>query len=81
MLQTEGKQKWDYPALLNFRKTYLTNNKRSGIAKKVDQEIKSQNPLKPAITKKSVTLASNASNGEFRRKRKLSQKAHCEILH
>ena len=64
------------------RKSHLTAVKRQGMRQKVNEELKKQNPLKPAITKKSVALARKASgDGEFHRSRKLSQKAHSTILH
>ena len=62
------------------RKQFLTKNKRDSIASKVHDELKQKNTLKPAITKKSVTLAKTASLGEFRRGGKMTQRTHCSIL-
>lgn len=58
--------------MLAHRKHFLTKTKRESIASKVHDEIKQKNPLRPAITKKSVTLAKKASHGEFRRGEKMS---------
>ena len=46
--------------------------KRDSIKKKVKEEIKSKNPLKPMITQKSVKLAKKATVDEFRRAEKMS---------
>jgi len=73
--------KGTFYALLACRKLYLIKEKRDGIKKKVKEEIKSKNPLKPMITQKSVKLAKKATVDEFRRAEKMSQKAHCEILY
>ena len=62
----------DFYALLNHRKSFLTSNKREGMKLKVIEEIAQKNPLKPEITKKSVNIAEKASQGEFRRSRRLS---------
>lgn len=50
------------------------------MTKKVLSDIKKKNPLKPVIAKKSINLARKASQGEFRRSDKLSQKAHSSLL-
>ena len=46
----------------------------------VIDEVKQKNPLRPQITQKSSDIANKAGDSEFRRSRKLSQKAHSKLL-
>lgn len=69
-----------FHGLLTHRKAVLTDLKRTGMRTKVVEEIKAKNPLRPTIARKSINLACKATDAEFRRSSKQSQKAHCTML-